>query len=603
MVEAFRSRLSRSWTQVAVVIVLAVLVRVPTLDQPLIEHHTWRQTQTAYTAVVYAEQGIDLLHPRLPVVGPPFEAPYEFPLFQAVAALLIDAGLPADMAGRLLGLISFALSAALVWLVGRMLLGPRVALVAVIAYTASPLSLMFGRQFLIEYMAVFAALAFVAAAIKWIETARARWLIAAIVSGGVAALLKQPTWAPWLLVIVAYLVDRRVSWRSRLPGLVALAAVPLLAGLIWTGYADAVKADSPITRGLTVAGMLDWNYASITHLLDVSSWASVGLYFAWLTCGVGWLPLLLGVPAAARRVGRNATVLALLAVGVVPVLALFNIYVVHDYYQIAISPAWALLLGLGGAYIADRLAPRGALTILAASGFSVAAAAPFLALIYQGAAADSGHFLDQAAEIDRNSTPDELVIVPGADYLPTPLYYARRWGLAIPYGVDIADIRASAALYSVMSIRSTADADISVMDLWTWVAPVAPHTYRLGIAADQLPPNAARWTDTDVRFNATATGGPIDVVCDRDPTPDGDSGIEISVGAAGSAVEVRGSTPSGARLWLGDLAPVPARGHLLVPPSATVRIACTGTTSVRVEVSALAAWPPMPVSSTDSPAP
>ena len=35
----------------------------------------FRQTQTAYTARIYHEQGIDLLHPKLPVLGEPFEVP------------------------------------------------------------------------------------------------------------------------------------------------------------------------------------------------------------------------------------------------------------------------------------------------------------------------------------------------------------------------------------------------------------------------------------------------------------------------------------------------------------------------------------------------
>ena len=71
---------------VACVLGAFVAYVVPTLDQPLLEKHAWRQTQTAYSARIFHEQGIDLLHPKLPVFGEPFEAPFEFPLCQAAAS-------------------------------------------------------------------------------------------------------------------------------------------------------------------------------------------------------------------------------------------------------------------------------------------------------------------------------------------------------------------------------------------------------------------------------------------------------------------------------------------------------------------------------------
>ena len=66
---------------VVVVVAMAAFATVValTLDQPLLERHSFRQTQTAYTARIFHEEGIDLLHPKLPVLGEPFEVPFEFP--------------------------------------------------------------------------------------------------------------------------------------------------------------------------------------------------------------------------------------------------------------------------------------------------------------------------------------------------------------------------------------------------------------------------------------------------------------------------------------------------------------------------------------------
>ncbi len=88
-----------------VLIGLYVLGVLPSLGQTLLESHAFRQTQTAYTAVLYAERGIDLLRPPLPILGPPGIIPLEFPLFQAGGAILMILGLPADLAMRVTGLL------------------------------------------------------------------------------------------------------------------------------------------------------------------------------------------------------------------------------------------------------------------------------------------------------------------------------------------------------------------------------------------------------------------------------------------------------------------------------------------------------------------
>ena len=93
-----RLAVARATEAIALVVVLAALVVyvAPTLDAPLLEKHAFRQTQTAWTARVFHEDGVDLLHPKLPVFGEPFEAPFEFPLFQALATVPMAAGVAED---------------------------------------------------------------------------------------------------------------------------------------------------------------------------------------------------------------------------------------------------------------------------------------------------------------------------------------------------------------------------------------------------------------------------------------------------------------------------------------------------------------------------
>ena len=102
-------------------LLLALVMHLPTLSAPLVDRHPFRQTQTAFTARIFHEDGIDLLHPKLPILGAPWEVPFEFPAYQAVAAVVMDVGVPEDTALRSTGLASFLLARRCsgCWSVGR----------------------------------------------------------------------------------------------------------------------------------------------------------------------------------------------------------------------------------------------------------------------------------------------------------------------------------------------------------------------------------------------------------------------------------------------------------------------------------------------------
>ena len=59
-------RTGRDWRvtlAVAGLVLVAVAIRLPNLDAALLGRHGFRETQTAYTAVVYRDEGVSLLHP------------------------------------------------------------------------------------------------------------------------------------------------------------------------------------------------------------------------------------------------------------------------------------------------------------------------------------------------------------------------------------------------------------------------------------------------------------------------------------------------------------------------------------------------------------
>lgn len=426
-------------------ILVAVLVHLPSLGQPLLEAHGFRQSQTAFTALLFHEQGIDLLHPKLPVLGAPWEVPLEFPLFQALASAVMDLGADPDVATRATGLVAFVVTAWLTWVLARRTAGERAGLIALAAFLFSPLALLWSRAALIEYLATALALAYVLSALRWLEgrSSTASWAAAAAF-GALAMMVKVTTGVLFLVPILVLgaieLRKRHVAGTLRpaaVLGLGLVIALPVGAGLLWTRHADAIKSASEFTVWLASGNLMDWNFGTLAQRLDVGSWVALagrsniaafgGLLAIWtpLTLAGGFRSPVWGIALA-----------SVLAVWAGP-LVFTNLYYIHDYYLTAISPFIAVGFGIGFAWLARQVwvvrswRLRGRWLATACLGVWVAdvvLSVGYWGVQYRGVVDPEG-VLVAARAIDRQTGPDDRVVVTGRDWSPAALYYARRWGL------------------------------------------------------------------------------------------------------------------------------------------------------------------------------
>jgi hypothetical protein len=70
------------WLLLSAATLFAAAFWFSTLNQPLIDRHEFRQTQTALSAL-FMQPGLEgLLNYETPVLGAPWSIPFEFPLFQ-----------------------------------------------------------------------------------------------------------------------------------------------------------------------------------------------------------------------------------------------------------------------------------------------------------------------------------------------------------------------------------------------------------------------------------------------------------------------------------------------------------------------------------------
>jgi hypothetical protein len=399
----------------AVVIGLAVVSRLPTLGSALLESHPWRQTQTAFTATIYAEQGIDLLAPRVPVLGPPFVLTLEFPLYQAVAALLIRAGLQVEVALRGLSLACFAGTAAILWLLLYRHVNARTALIGLFLFAFSPLAVLWSRTSMIEYPAALGAVLFMYAALEWHAGRGRRWFLVAAVAGSVAALIKITTAVFW--VAPALLLRR---WMA-----IVLCAIPAASGAAWMLYAQAERAGLPPEADLNGPDFLEWTLGG--DRLDPISWL-IMLAPLIYPAGLMLAPLaLLAVHRAERLVWAWFSV-ALIG----PLLLFTNLHIIHDYYAVGLSPALAALIAGGLDLLIDRAGTRRRHVAAGSLALATAAFVGMTGYWIPAYRADDPQAVLPGAAVLRAATADGEFVELGCDtWHPAIMFYADRWGYAM----------------------------------------------------------------------------------------------------------------------------------------------------------------------------
>jgi len=597
---SFARRLPRDLWLLAALLAIAVAPRLPSLTQPLLERHGFRQTWTAWTAQLFHERGVDLLHPIMPIFGPPFVLPSELPLFQALGALVMTLGVPTDPAMRVAGLLTFVACAVALWLLARDIADRTTAYVAVALFVATPLALIWSRTSMIEYLALAAALGYCWAGLRWRDGRGVRWWVVALVLGLIAALVKPPTFVG-LAIPLALARDRGeragvVAWlRTRLdPRVVALGLVPLAASYAWLAYGDAIKATEPAASFLQSTGAL-WRayyYGTVADRLSAPLITRVSDELTDLAIGRYAIAfVVLGLVATLR--GRRASIWAGVALSILlPIEIFWGAYTKHDYYFIAVTAGTALLGAAGIVWAWRRSGTRTAhavvaAVVIAAVAGSLAYDAGFWTRMYEPSVDDLG-IRAAARQIAAATRPDDLVLLVGYGYDPERLYYAQREGLMVTVeNFDDALRGIPHERYRTLVVADPWRDAVWISRAWRWVGARESPIYRIadepaGVAdAFVVATDEPRALDGVSRGRVLASA-PVTIPCDF-------AGADVPAGRQGTLLVLRSGYSLDARLSLGYVAgPVPARGAVwldgaFTPTVDTVRVTCSGVASLTVD--------------------
>lgn len=302
----------------------------------IMQEHSFRQTQTAFSSYMIAEGG-PILKYESPVLGPPWSIPFEFPLYQTIVAGVYKAtGWKLESAGRAVAKLFFYLSLLPLLLLGWQYgLRGAALLLPLTLFLLSPLYLFWSRQFMIESTATFFGLAYLASAYRWENTRASRWWIAALFFGVTAALVKSTSYLCYALAL-GLLFSWNTWMEKKLDRRWLLAAgtlllVPLLAGIGWAKFTDHVKEMNPLAGFITSAALKEWNFGTLAQRLSGDFWYKLFRQTIHDSIGhrTGWL---LSV-ALALAWGRKAALYWVLSfLFLVAPLIFTNLHIIHNYY-------------------------------------------------------------------------------------------------------------------------------------------------------------------------------------------------------------------------------------------------------------------------------
>lgn len=443
---------SSNWSQ-AVLVSLVILSAVISLaisiyyrHQPIVEFHGFRQTQTAITAYWMMKDGWQLDY-QTPVAGYPWSIPFEFPMYQAIVALVARlGGFPLDPTGRFVSLFFLFACALPAFGIARRLGLPReVPWVFSALLWSSPLYLFWGRTFMIETTALFFSFAAVPYAIdlleEWPKWSTALWFMFWITLG----LLQKVTTTVPVLVVLSILIAavhfrtfglRLPNWQKIIQILVAFA-IPVVIGGLWSFYTDTVRMHNILGAEMASNSLAAWNFGTLQQRLNFEVFKTIVLDRIFDRNLAGMVGILVLGMAFIMGQPRIRTILFVsLAMFFVSIEIFLNVNYVHDYYQTA-----SALFVIGGFSVAivdlgGKFTRKNGLFILAVTFALVSLNLYFFKQTYWlllDRMDRSGNRFLVVSDVLREYTPENSVVVLfGVEWDSTIAYYSERKSFTVP---------------------------------------------------------------------------------------------------------------------------------------------------------------------------
>ncbi|MEL6868115.1 MAG: glycosyltransferase family 39 protein, partial [Bacteroidota bacterium] len=428
---------SLSFPVFTILVCLLVLLRLFHLEPFIDDPHAWRQCDTAYYIYDFYKNGIDLLHPAVCWMGGQETLALEFPLPEALVAILYGIFGEHLFLARLVFLFFFLGMAYYFYQLVDLWWGRGLAQMSTLILMCMPLGIYYSRAIHIDCSALFFAYGMFYYYCRAINHQRS-WDMAWSAAMAIPAFLIKVPYVFYLaLPMLVYALHRKALWwvlrRSW------LYLFPIGAFVLWQQQVYQINTAAPDWDYILHYRKFDentaWYFGTLAQRLRPYSWwillkrgvlevvgMSALLFFIW------------GLIVSIRKKGYYLVYAWCLGV-LMYVLIFFNLNFIHNYYQLPLMAPAAILAAWGLMDLSHRLHQywRGSLRQLKVL---------LLLFIFTGqmlftekAYYQIPHLEIEIGQLLRSHTPEEaLLITSYAKYdcrNPKLLYRARRRGWSI----------------------------------------------------------------------------------------------------------------------------------------------------------------------------
>jgi Dolichyl-phosphate-mannose-protein mannosyltransferase len=427
--------------------ILAVAARLIFINQPYIDHWSWRQSDVAAIARNFSEGGFRFGYPQIDWAGDATGyVGTEFPILPFVAAICYKFAGVQEWIGRSQAVIFFAVSLPFFFLLVRGVFGTTAAVWATFFYSFAPLNTFAGRSFMPDVPSLSLAIIGLYFFLRWIRDRESVPFFLAAIAISLSILIKITSIV--IAVPLAYLVVGRLC---QTPGVSQNGAGGSRA--TWTGRSRDRASGSDRVKSPTIYGAIAL-FAAITLLPSViwywHAYQIAERFYPHHLFGAGGVRIEslrwywdIARPTATSSLTPVLAITALIGLFVAPRskysalfywwlagMILFMIVVGygnrHPWYQLPLVPITASFAGAACAFFRSKISSRvaaTALSILLASLFAILSYV-YVRPLYESSAAQ---LRDAGLELNKITVPSALIVAADTGD-PTIFYYAHRKG-------------------------------------------------------------------------------------------------------------------------------------------------------------------------------
>jgi 4-amino-4-deoxy-L-arabinose transferase-like glycosyltransferase len=405
---------------------VAVAARLISINQPYVDHWSWRQSDVAAIARNFLQNGFRFGYPQINWAGDaPGYVGTEFPILPFIAALCYTFAGVHEWIGRAQAVILFAVSLPFFFLLVREVFGSTAAVWAIFFYGFAPVNIFAGRSFMPDVPSLSLAIIGLYFFLTWMEDRKPGLFLAAAAAISLCLLIKITNivvLTPLVYLAVGRLCQPQTSSvltvkRPAIVGVIIFSAIALVPSAIWYWHAHQV-ADKFYPHHFFGAGGIQvesfswyWHIAQQTLVSGLtpvlSLMALVGLF----------------VPQSRDR--KYSRLFYWWLVAMVLFIVVVGYGNRHRWYQLPLVPIAAAFAGAACAFIGSKVSSRvvaTTLSILLVSSFMISAfwyVRPFYL--------PSAQLLHAGMELKNLTAPNALIVAADMGD-PTIFYYAERKG-------------------------------------------------------------------------------------------------------------------------------------------------------------------------------